>query len=920
MRGQGRFERYDLDPRLVSYAVGITTFALVYGFLLRGIALGRLYAFGDFVPYYGSRALAKFTGTWHEGGLGFPYVYNAMPAYLGAVTSLGGALGQNLFFIALVPACFLTFLVFVRRFVERPSAQLLAAGVYAINPLTISEFVNGGVSELLGVVGFPLVLHYLYEIDDDGGWRAVLKVAIVFGATSVVPWLVFWLVGPFALYFAFRARREPRKLGQFVVAGLLGGLLSLPNVHHILQRVLGSGEGSTVLWNTLEWNYAMAKPLAVLRLAGNQGMLGMNELGYNTEPAMVIGLVIPAVALLAVERERLTVFYVVTGACWSFIVLTGAGLTYPLFETIPLLLSVRNPVKLQYTMLLSLSVLFGAGVEVALDQPVRRPGRVLGRPDGQSLLAAAFVGLLVLSLFAYAMPAAGAFGLDKSRETDYTVPDEYSAVASDLDGPVLWLPYGYTTQLRLRDAHPQHVGIKSGGVLHGIPNVDYVSSLYRDVAAGQPVHDRLADLGVRYVVVETDPPESYGEGSPRVVKKWGAPWLYGDPATFEQRFADSSAYELAYKTVGFSVYRVVDVPPQSQVVEGEGLHAAVYPETATVRTVGENRIANPSFEDGFAGWWTPANATGRETRLVETADGTAAELSVDDSTEPLPFAQALSVRDGYPYQVRLNATGEGVATLYWYDGEKSPETLVGQEVVPLSTSSRVVLAQGDTLSVRVQPNASSTIRVDAITLRRTTYPAATDYTAATAAIPGVTVNGTDAAPPNTTVVAVNLDGETGAGADADVRIVDAETVLDAPLAFNDTYRQGVAVRLPEGERPEVIPEDARLVTHETDEGRVLDYWVVGSFDETPVTVLHTSYDEGWSGPADAEHFRVQGWANGFTDTDPDEVRWEGDGLREPLVRVWLGAWVLTLLALVAAEAFVRIRNRKRTRTLRSGRL
>jgi len=899
--------------------VGVGGFLLVYLYLLQNVTLGRLYAFGDLVPYYGPRAFEKFLGTWHGQQLGFPYIYNVMPAYLGAVTSLGGALGQNLFYLSLIPAGFITFVVFVGRFVERPVPRYLAAAVYAINPLTIGEFVNGGISTLIGFVGYPLVLHFLYEIDERDDWRPVLLGAMAFGATAVVPWLVFWMIAPFAVYFAVRARADLSRLTKFVAMGGLGLVLSLPNVHHILQRAAGFGEGEAVLWQTLEWNYEQADPLAVLRLAGNHGMLAMNELGYNTEPTMFVGLVIPAVALLAVGRRRLGVFVITACGCVLFIVATGLELTYPLFDTVPLFWSVRNPTKLQYPLLLCLSVLFGAGLDGVLrgtlfadgstDTPLSRPRlRGVDGPDGDPILRAVLVGILLVSLVAYAMPAAGAFGLDGVRGDDYALPEEYDRVASDLDGRVLWVPYGYTTQLRLRDVYPDHVGIKSGGVSQGIPNTNYVTTLFEDVAAGVPVHDRLVDLGVRYVVVESDPPRHYGDGTPRVQSKWGAPWLFGEPETFATRLDDSSAYELASESGEFSVYRVLGVDDQPRLSQRDGLHAIAYPTNTSVRTVGANLVTNPDFDEGGAGWWLPPNASGRTTRLVDGG----VELSVDDSAERLPIGQAFAARTGYPYRLRVSASGDGVATLYWYDGEKSPENLVDREVYPLAALPAITTAAGDTLSVRIKPNASSAIRVETVSVRRTSYPAATGFDANTAGIPGVVVPGDDP-PANATTVAVNLDRGAAATADADVRIVDAETVLDGPLAFSDRYRQGVGVRLSEDERPAAVPDDARLVTHDTPRGPVLDYWVVGTFDRTPVTVLRTSYDEGWAGSADGEHFRAQGWANGFTATAPEQVRWAGGGHRTTVVRVWGAAWVVTLLGLLVADRIDRGRLGRRRR-------
>lgn len=908
------------------HATGMAVFALVYAFLLNDITVGRLYAFGDFPPFYGARALGKFTETWHAGGLGFPYIYNAVPAYLGAITAVGGVLAQNAFYLSLVPAGFLTFLLFVGRFVDSLPARYFAAGVYAINPLTIGEFVNGGIAAFVGFVGLPLVLHYLWAIVERDDPLDVLKAAAAFGASALSPWLVFWMIAPFATHLAVRARRDLRTLAGLVAAGVAGVVLALPSVHHILQRVAGFGEGRHVIVETLKWNYAYESPLVVLRLAGNRGVMAMNELGYNTDPALVIGLVIPGVGLLAWRRRDLYAFYGIAIAIVTFVVLTAMGLTYGLFDAIPILLSVRNPVKLQYPLLVCLSVLFGAGVETVLADGRRRfassPLHFGSNDGGQSgarsnrLTSGVLVGLLLLSLLSYAMPAAGTLGVDSVRGDDYYVGEEYEQVGAELDGTVLWAPYGYTTQLHLRDTQPDHVGIRSGGVAHGIPNTDYVRSLFGDFAAGRSVTGRLHDLGVRHVVVESDPPEDYGDGAPRVVDKWGAPWLHGDPAAMNEHLNDSDAYRHVEDRGDLTVYRVVGVPERNRTVERTGLHAVVAPQDPTVERVGENLVANGRFDDGFHEWWTPPNETGRQTSLVETGDGgTAAAMSVNETAERLPLATAVQTRERYPYRVEADVEGNATVNLVWFDGEASPENRVRRETIRPDAGPTQVIASGSRLSIRVLPNASSDVQVRSVRLHRTTYPPATGAEASDG-VPGVTIDGRETDVEGATVVASNLGQAPARRADADVRIVDAESVVEADaLAFDDDYRQGVAVPLERDDRPASIPADARAVTHQTADGRVVDYWITGPFDDSPVTVTRTSYHEGWTGPAGATHFRADGWANGFTDARPDAVHWAGGDVRRIVVGLWAGAWALVLatLALAVGSRLVRRhRNRRRS--------
>lgn len=180
-----------------------------------------------------------------------------------------------------------------------------------------------------------------------------------------------------------------------------------------------------------------------------------------------------------------------------------------------------------------------------------------------------------------------------------------------------------------------------------------------------------------------------------------------------------------------------------------------------------------------------------------------------------------------------------------------------------------------------------------MTLRRTTYPAATSLAAASEGVPGIAVDARNETPASAATVAVNLDADSARRVGADTRIVDAETALDGELVFDSDYRQDVAVRVPGTELPEAVPDDATVVSETDGNATLVDYWVIGEFDNRSVTVLHTSYDEGWSTTAGAEHFEAADWANGFVGAEPSDVRWNGGTDRRHLVvRLWLGAWGL----------------------------
>lgn len=897
--------RRRLREQPLAVSLGVVTFFLVYGLLLRGIVVGQVYTMGDFPPYFGFRAIEKFSSTWHFQQLGYPYIYNVLPGYLGALTVVGGVFAQNLFYLSLIPGGFLAFLLFGSRFVRSLPALFLAAGVYAINPLTIGHFVNGGLSPLLGFAGLPIVLHYLYRVVERGQWRDVGITGAAFGATTTSPWLAFWMIGPFAVYLAYRTVLTPRRLGKLIFSGLLGVLLALPSVHHVLQRAGQFDEGQAILLRTVQWNYAKADPLLVARMAGNNGVRAMNALGYNTQPAMMVGLVIPGIALLAWRRKPLRVYYLIAGLIIAFLWATKHGFTHSLMEAFPPLWSVRNPVKLQYPLLICLSTLFGAGIETVLITPGRdSTSRVtpLRSVDWRgSIDSVVMVALILLSVIAYASPAAGALGLQDVRGDDYYVSQDTERITEEIDGRVLWAPYSYTSQLQLRHAYPDHVGIKSGGVLHGIPNTEYVADLYRDFSTDPAsTYARLSQLGVRYVVVDSDPPMSAGEGPPQLVNRWGAPWMHGDPGAYEERLNESDLFTEVKRTERYAVYRVEDVPERNRIETYEGIHRLYYPrEQPSVERVGDNVVVNPSFDDGFEQWWTHSGETGTQYRIVETAGGQSAAELQSSSGRTYPVAQSVQVEDRHPYRLSVNAEGKADVQLYWYEGERSEENLTSTGSYSLDDLPRPIVAKGDRLSIRISPN-SSRLLVQRVELAPSKYPAETGFVGNQAEIPGATVDGYESDSDLGRAVAVNMDVDETESVGADVRIRDAETVLDGELVFDDSYRQGVAVRVPDGELPDTVPEDARVVTDDDAAGLVIDYWVVGEFDDQHVTVLYTSYDERWQASGDTEHFRAFGWANGYVGEDPGEIRWTGGQTRSAILPVWLAAWALVLVGLLGS--------------------
>ena len=897
------------NPRRAGRIVAGVAFLVVYAVLLDGVIVGRYYAFGDLPPNAKEIALRKFFDTWHETMLGFEHQYPIHKFYFGVLTTLFGAAGQNALFLSLPALAFVSFLFLGRRFVDEGPALYVAAGLYALNPLTVGEMVNGGSGELLAYVGGPIVVEYLYRIPERESWSPVLKAGAAFGFFGVIPWTLFWIIVPFVTRVLIAARTAPRKAGRLFVSGGLGVLLSLPGVFYIVMRG-GSIANANGFFAQLEWNYADATLLSVLRLAGNHGSFGLKYYGYNTEPWAFVGFVIPFVALFGWKNERLRFLYPTVGGIVIFSLLTKRGITYPMFDMFPPLWTLRSMTKLMFALSLATSLLFASGLRTILRGATRAraaddgPRNPLAGTDAASLSRIVVTGVVVISLLAYVYPAAGAMGIEGVYDDGYAIPEEYREATESLEGTVLWEPYSYTTQLRLREAYPNHVGVKSGGLATGKANARYVKRLFGSIGKGQRVYPQLRALGVDYVVVDSISQRRYASstGEIRMETRHGAPWLFGNPAKFKERLAESPNYERVRSTENLTVFEVKDTPPTPKVAQRTGVHRVYAPTESTVRAeaTGPNKVRNPGFANGTAGWWVNSRSTG--TQVSETTTNGSSSLTLKTkSGGSVPVAQRFSVRETGAYRIDVDAVGDASATLYWYDGKKSSDNLTKRSAYSVSELPTVVKSKGTTLALRISAK-EETVHLKHVTVTPTTYPAAKGFAANTAGIPGVTVDGYDSNADAGKKVAVNLPKSARKKVDPDVVVTDAESAIDGKVVLNDTYRQGAGVRLSEAEREAKIPDSANVVAHDTGNGTVVDYWVVGEWDRTPVTVRYSSYHPGWEGSAEATHFRAYGWANGFTETAPEEVEWTGGGVRVPIIAVWLTSWCVTLIAIGLAAA------------------
>ncbi|MFB6144809.1 MAG: hypothetical protein ABEJ72_00600 [Candidatus Aenigmatarchaeota archaeon] len=653
-------------------AITLIIFLLIYGFLLRNLNFGELYAFGDFPAYYSKTAISKFLEEWHRSQLGYSYLYNTVPLFLGVATWLAGVFGQNLMFLILIPSGFLAFFQLSSVYIDQYWAKSFSALIYALNPVTVEEFVNGSVSQLFVFAIAPLAIYTLHRAIEEKNNSYFIYTSLLLAIGSVNPWTLFWMLSPFWIYFAYNSRDNFSILGKLTGMGVLGLILGMPNIHYLIQRALRLESISGNLFDYIEWNYSLATLSSVLRFAGNHGAEAMNKLGYNTEPVLMVGLVVPLVALFAWKDRDMWLFYGVVAAVTTFILATKYGLTYPLFELFPPLFSLRNPIKLQYPLLLSMSVLFGRGLQNIIGTELDTSDMVL-------------IGVIMVCWAAYLAPASGAFGLEEVRGDRYYVSNRYYEVSEDLNGTVLWMPYDYQAQLKLRHVYPNHIGIKSGGIHDNIQNTRRVEGFFkRFVEGGIGVRSDLDALGADYIVIDMSKSGQYrySSGNPRALRKWGAPWIFGNPNDLASLVNESIDYEKTFRENGFRVYKL-----ESEVEKTQG-------------DLSQNELENGDFGEGLAGWWTPP----RNTRVLLRQDGSDNFVRVvySGKGQNLPLAQDVNLTGSEYYSIDVRGEGNGTVYFHWFNGSKSASNRINIQSAEFRELPLRFKKRSKTLSLRIK--------------------------------------------------------------------------------------------------------------------------------------------------------------------------------------------------------------------------
>lgn len=386
---RGAFFDVLLQADRLSWAKG-AALLLVAAIITIAVARNLLFTnfvFGDnpLVTPASSTVIGEYIfDAWHPAAFGGDFSSPVGYVLLYAFSSIASLLKSESVFAILmnlsIPLGFLSFYVFCRKFTDGFWPAVAGAALYIVNPATISYFASGGFPWVLPFL--PLAFWGLVDLLETRSLRSLAKAGLFTGLTLwAFPTVVTALLAAYgAVVLSYMFLKGPgflRKALPWLAALLL--LVLAVNAPFVYSSYLYSQSpqygysGSGVLAD-FRYTYADITLPNLLRLAGNSGSPQV-ALGYNDAGNVLneIGYIIPALAIAGVlwaksskNRNRLLSMAASSALVVSFaLVLKYVALSDFgwVIGDVPLLWTLRNPIKLQLVLAVCLAPLFAFALE-----------------------------------------------------------------------------------------------------------------------------------------------------------------------------------------------------------------------------------------------------------------------------------------------------------------------------------------------------------------------------------------------------------------------------------------------------------------------------------------------------------------------------------------------------------------------------
>ncbi len=670
---------------------------LFFFVLIIDLKLFKMWAFADINAFPTDHSLIKdwILYSWKEEGLGTPNTQKINYYIITFLSSsvFGSFLGQKILFLSIFPISFLSFYYLSNSFKFRQDVSLLGSLFYSFNPVIIASFIGGSIEELMTFSLLPLFIIYVYililEKKFSIRYLAILALITFFLLNQYVTFWYTVLTIPIILILSFR-RYKIKNLLRFIPLILLMSMIYLPTLFGFVNMNKGISENDVSFGYVAKYTYGDMSIQNILRLSGNRGSAQAEEfLDYNRlNKYTFFGYVLSLATFLSIffmldkkirdeddNIKFLSLYGLFSSITIIFILLLIKNYPNLIDESI-ILSSLRNPVKLMYPLVFSFAILFSCSINILFDRIYNRRCYVAKTVT---------ISILIFSILFYNYPAIdGTLGLKKIRDNQYFIDDKYYQLTNimkniDIDykqGNILFLPWEYIMNLRIRSEIPNYFGTSLEAEIYGV-EISKFKEIFEIIRNGDDNerNDILSSFNIRYIIIDktfkSDLENLYWYKKDRgyydsyIYKLENSYWLTGDPIFFYSLFRKDNNLMLVYNDANFAIFK-------NNIEDRKFFITYVYDNQSFITNYrSNNMVENPSFEYEEKGW----SSWPRELIFATSDSKNNKFLSIHGQEKWWTNVnQIISIKQNKLYQLNFSVKGSNItdmhAKLIWYNQTK----------------------------------------------------------------------------------------------------------------------------------------------------------------------------------------------------------------------------------------------------------
>lgn len=601
---------------------------------LRNIEFLKMWAFGDLITFPTDHNLMidSILYSWKSEGIGFPNPpfinFNILALLVSYI--FGSIIGQKILFLSIFIISFLSSYYFLKYFKFESKISFIGAFIYTFNPVTISSFAGGSIGELMTFAIFPFFIIFIYRLvlDNRFDMRHV-SILVLLSIFIFNIYVAFWysILSIPVLLIIFRCKI--RNVFRLIIPIFLISIIFLPTFVGLISMDSGISKEEISFIPMAKYTYNDISILNIIRMAGNKGSAQNEEfLNYNTlNTYTILGYVLSFFALSSIvllinnkiqkEVRNLILYGFISfglGTIILLIIKNDPGLV----DSSVILSSLRNPMKLIYPLVLPFVVLFCCSMNILFDKLFDILFDIFDKIS-RDRFKIYIISVFVIIIIFYNYPALdGTLGLKTILSQQYIVDNKYFELKDIMyridnrynDSMILFLPWEYITNLRIRGEMNNYFGTNLGAQTVGI-DISKFKEVF-DVMTSKDSdtkYDVFTLFNVKYVVIDKtfksddEKFDWYRELKDNynslVLDSHNSYWIVGNPNYFYSIFNKDQNFKLAYEDKNFAIFRN-DIEPRkfSSIFDNK----FDFDVKAEYVQKSDNLVKNPSFENNSQEW------------------------------------------------------------------------------------------------------------------------------------------------------------------------------------------------------------------------------------------------------------------------------------------------------------------------------